>query len=102
VIEDNHTISFPFNIHHLVPRDPTGDTRLDGIPAHTELCLPKILGEQTATISGTSTTIRVVVANPDVATCPPGTVKADVTSNKENVRFTTVCVTLARAIDQWQ
>ena len=66
------------------------------IPANTELCLPQMLGEQTATIAGTSTTITVVVTDPDVTTCPTinPTVKADVTSGTENVPFTTVCVHL--------
>jgi hypothetical protein len=71
----------------------TGASTVRGIPGNTELCLPKTLGEQTATVAGTSTTIRVVIANPDEK-CPTGTVFADVTSGAENVRFTSVCVHL--------
>ena len=63
-----------------------------------ELCLPgnpgTPLGPQTATIAGTTTTIPVVISNPNTATCPPGSgIRADVTSGRENVPgFNTVCV----------
>ena len=74
--------------------DITTRSAIYDIPANTELCLPKMLGAQTATIFYTSTTVDVVIANPDVANCPTGTVKVNVTPDQGNVRFSTVCVHL--------
>jgi hypothetical protein len=62
----------------------------------TELCLPghpNALGNQIATIANaTDGTIRVVVDHPNPDSCGGSAEIADVTSGKENVRFTSVCV----------
>ena len=66
-----------------VQRDITLDVALGHLPADTVLCLPKGLGNQDATIGGETTTVNVVVAQPNVGTgdCSEGGfVKATATS----------------------
>jgi hypothetical protein len=63
-----------------------------------ELCLPghgpgrSPLGAQTATIAGLNLNLHVVIANPNTASCA-GSIRAEVTSGRENVPgLNTVCV----------
>jgi hypothetical protein len=78
--------------------DVTLRVALGDLKAGTELCLPKKLGNQLATVVGDGT-VRVVVDQPDkTGACDPvaTSVKADVTSGPFQ-GFSTVCVKLSPA-----
>ena len=78
------------------------DVNFPAVPNFVELCLPgnpggNPLGAQTATIAGTSTTIPVIITNPNTATCPIVNSRSEVTSGQENVPgLNTVCVQINR------
>ena len=68
------------------PEDTQWDIRVEQalgtLPVGTVLCLPNGLGNQLATIAGTTTTVDVTVAQPNVGTsdCSPPFVDATATS----------------------